>query len=76
MKNPALALRFAEMKAFERMLSRVSYRHVRREYNTAADASANEAMDEGMGEEIASLDFSECATVVLVYGSFFLCREE
>lgn len=44
-KNPDLALRFAEMKAFERMLPHVSYRHVRREYNKAADALANEAMD-------------------------------
>ena len=46
-KNPALALRFAELKAFERMIPNVSYRHVRREYNKAADALANEAMDRG-----------------------------
>ncbi|MBP9762610.1 ribonuclease HI family protein [Patescibacteria group bacterium] len=48
-KNPDLALRFAELKALERQLPRVSYRHVRREYNKAADALANQAMDEGMG---------------------------
>lgn len=47
-KNPELAVRFAELKAFERMLPRVSYRHVRREFNKAADALANEAMDRGM----------------------------
>lgn len=47
-KNPELAIRFAELKAFERMLPQVSYRHVRREYNKAADALANEAMDTGM----------------------------
>ncbi len=48
-KNPELGLRFAEMKAFERQLPKVTYRHVRREYNKAADALANQAMDEGMG---------------------------
>jgi ribonuclease HI len=46
-KNPDLALRFAELKALERQLPRVSYRHVRREYNKVADALANQAMDEG-----------------------------
>ena len=46
-KNPALALRFAELKALERALPKVSYRHVRREFNKAADALANEAMDRG-----------------------------
>lgn len=50
-KNPDLAIRFAEMKAFERLLPRVTYRHVRREYNKAADALANQAMDEGMGKK-------------------------
>ncbi len=47
-KNPDLQVRFAELKAFERQLPRVSYRHVRREYNKAADALANEAMDRGV----------------------------
>lgn len=46
-KNPALALRFAELKALERVLPKVTYRHVRREFNKAADALANEAMDRG-----------------------------
>lgn len=53
-KNPDLALRFAELKALERQLPRVSYRHVRREYNKAADALANQAMDEGTGKAIRS----------------------
>ncbi len=47
-KNPDLQIRFAELKAFERQLPRVSYRHVRREFNKAADALANEAMDRGV----------------------------
>ncbi len=47
-KNPDLQIRFAELKAFERQLPRVAYRHVRREYNKAADALANEAMDRGV----------------------------
>ncbi len=46
-KNPDLGLRFAEMKALERKLKLVKYRHVRREFNKAADALANEAMDRG-----------------------------
>lgn len=46
-KNPDLQIRFGELKAFERQLPRVSYRHVRREFNKAADALANEAMDRG-----------------------------
>ena len=46
-KNPDLALRYAELKRLEDALESVTYRHVRREYNTLADALANEAMDRG-----------------------------
>ncbi len=44
-KNPDLQLRFREMKGYEVQLKKVSYRHVRREFNTEADALANQAMD-------------------------------
>ncbi len=46
-KNPDLQLRFREMKGLEAQLGRVQYRHVRREFNKAADALANKAMDAG-----------------------------
>ncbi len=46
-KNPDLQLRFREMKGLEAQLGRVQYRHVRREFNKAADALANKAMDVG-----------------------------
>ncbi|MBP6945108.1 ribonuclease HI family protein [Patescibacteria group bacterium] len=46
-KNPDLQLRFREMKGLEAQLGRVHYRHVRREFNKAADALANKAMDVG-----------------------------
>lgn len=46
-KNPDLALRFAELKRLESQCKLVRYRHVRREQNTLADALANEAMDRG-----------------------------
>lgn len=45
-KNPDIRLRFEEMKGLERSFERVTYRHVRREENTKADALANRAMDE------------------------------
>lgn len=48
-KNPDLQTRFREMKGFEAQIGKVKYRHVRREYNTEADALANKAMDQGMG---------------------------
>lgn len=44
-KNPDLQLRFREMKGLEAQLDRVTYRHVRREFNKAADKLANQAMD-------------------------------
>lgn len=46
-KNPDLQLRFREMKGLEAQLDRVTYRHVRREFNKAADKLANQAMDRG-----------------------------
>lgn len=45
-KNPDLQERFREMKFLERQIGRVSYRHVRREFNKMADSLANQAMDE------------------------------
>ncbi len=48
-KNIELQVRFRELKRLERQIQRVQYRHVRRELNTAADALANRAMDEGRG---------------------------
>lgn len=48
-KNPGLARCFHELKNLETHFSKVSYRHVRREQNKAADALANRAMDQGMG---------------------------
>lgn len=46
-KNAGLAKLFLEMKNLETQIGDVTYRHVRREYNKAADALANEAMDRG-----------------------------
>ncbi len=46
-KNADLQLRFRELKGLEAQLGRVTYRHVRRELNKAADKLANQAMDEG-----------------------------
>jgi ribonuclease HI len=50
-KNPDLGRLFMEMKNLETRIGRVQYRHVRREQNTAADALANQAMDEGSGKK-------------------------
>jgi ribonuclease HI len=50
-KNPDLAKRYLELKNLEVLLGRrVKYRHVRREFNTHADALSNKAMDEGTGK--------------------------
>ncbi len=47
-KNQDLGKRFLELKNLQTQLgNRVKYRHVRREYNTHADALSNQAMDEG-----------------------------
>ena len=48
-QNPGLQALFAQLKMLEHHFSRVSYTHVRRAFNKAADALANQAMDEGMG---------------------------
>jgi ribonuclease HI len=48
-KNPGLQVLFARLKMLEHHFRRVEYTHVRRAYNKAADALANQAMDEGMG---------------------------
>lgn len=48
-KNPGLQTLFAQLKLLEHHFRRVTYTHVRRAFNKAADALANEAMDEGMG---------------------------
>ncbi len=51
-KNPDLARRYLELKNLEtRIGGHVRYRHVRREYNTHADALSNKAMDEGSGKK-------------------------
>ncbi len=44
-KHPDLQIRFREMKRLEAQFQGVRYRHVRRAFNTEADALANEAMD-------------------------------
>ena len=47
-KHPNLVPRFLEVKnLIARSFPHVSFEHVRREYNTDADALANEAMDRG-----------------------------
>ncbi len=46
-KNVDLQARFREMRALVAAIGRVTFKHVYREQNKAADALANEAMDEG-----------------------------
>lgn len=46
-KNPDLQTRFREMSVLVATIGRVTFKHVYREQNKAADALANEAMDEG-----------------------------
>ncbi|MGE0445855.1 MAG: reverse transcriptase-like protein [Vicinamibacterales bacterium] len=45
-KHPGLQPLYEEARALARQLGRVTYEHVRREYNKDADRLANEAMDE------------------------------
>ncbi len=45
-KNIDLAARFREMKKLEAKIGDVTYKHVRRALNMAADALANKAMDD------------------------------
>ncbi len=50
-KNADLAKRFLELKNLEAQLGgRVTYTHIRREFNKQADALANKAMDQGIKE--------------------------
>jgi ribonuclease HI len=44
-KNPDIGKRFLEMKNLCTRLGRVTFRHVKREYNKRADALSNIAMD-------------------------------
>ncbi len=46
-KNPELGKRFMEVHNLRQQFSKVTFRHIRREKNTEADALANAAMDEG-----------------------------
>lgn len=48
-KNPGIQEVFRELKRLEALFESVQYRHVRREFNTHADALANRAMDEARG---------------------------
>lgn len=48
-KNPGLQTLFAQLKVLEHYFQRVTYTHVRRAFNKAADELANQAMDEGTG---------------------------
>jgi ribonuclease HI len=45
-KNPGLAERFMEVHDLLHKFKRVSFRHVRREYNKEADALVNKCLDE------------------------------
>ena len=46
-KNPGLQTLYNEACALARQFDRITYEHVRREYNKDADRLANLAMDEG-----------------------------
>jgi ribonuclease HI len=46
-KNPGLQPLYEEARSLIRRIGRVSFEHVRREFNQDADRLANEAMDEG-----------------------------
>ena len=45
-KNPGLQPLFDEAKSLTKQIGRVTFEHVRREFNKEADRLANEAMDE------------------------------
>ena len=53
-KNAGLAPLYLKIKNLETLIGHVTYRHVRREYNKAADALANRAMDQGTGSMVHS----------------------
>jgi ribonuclease HI len=46
-KNPGLQPLYEEARSLIRRIGRVTFEHVRREFNKDADRLANEAMDEG-----------------------------
>ena len=46
-KNPGLQPLYEEARSLMRRIGRVTFEHVRREFNKDADRLANEAMDEG-----------------------------
>ena len=48
-KNPGLQPLYEEAAALARRIGRVTFEHVRREFNKEADRLANEAMDEAAG---------------------------
>jgi ribonuclease HI len=48
-KSPGLQPLFEEAKGLARQVGRVTFEHVRREYNKDADRLANEAMDDAQG---------------------------
>jgi probable phosphoglycerate mutase len=48
-KNPGLQPLYEEARALVRQIGRVTFEHVRREFNKDADRLANEAMDEAAG---------------------------
>jgi ribonuclease HI len=48
-KNPGLQPLYEEARSLVRRIGRVTFEHVRREYNKDADRLANEAMDEAAG---------------------------
>jgi ribonuclease HI len=53
-KNPGLQPLYEEARGIAREIGRVTFEHVRREFNQDADRLANEAMDEAAGTGIQS----------------------
>ena len=53
-KNPGLLPLYEEARSLVRRIGRVTFEHIRREFNTDADRLANEAMDEGASTGSAS----------------------
>ena len=46
-KHPGLQPLYAKARLLSHEIGRVTFEHIRREFNTDADRLANEAMDEG-----------------------------
>jgi ribonuclease HI len=51
-KNPGLLPLYQEARSLARRIGRVTFEHVRREFNKDADRLANEAMDEAAGTSL------------------------